>query len=146
MFATASGTGRSAAAVLLGVALGLGALTKVFFLPISAGMVGFLMFRCVSARDDAALFSLRAQRIVLVVAVAGVCGGWWYASSLLTSGSVPEFATVSNHGGMASDLREKFGLMVFARGIAALLGSWYYAGTWSLARLPLSLYAPGLVL
>ena len=74
----AKGNRRSAGtAVLLGLTLGLGLLTKAFFVPITAGIAGLLAFVALRDREWRHLLD---GAILLALALA--LGGGWYTSNL----------------------------------------------------------------
>jgi hypothetical protein len=125
--------GGWASAALLGVALGLGLLTKAFFLPISAGVGVLLLVRWWARRTPQAL-----GQAVLAGAVALAIGGWWYLAKQATTGSLvgsDEFIKL-NHAGGAALMATHFSAAKLAVGLAAIPATFAWAGTWSLARLP----------
>jgi hypothetical protein len=136
-------------AILLGIVLGLGLLTKAFFLPIGAGAIAFLLYRSFESRGEPALAGGRLQQALIVGTIALVAGGWWYAYKFLAFHSVTgsaEFITLEAQGGLIANLSQKFAMRYLARAFVALVASAYYTGTWSLTRLPELLYLPGLLL
>jgi hypothetical protein len=136
-------------ALLLGLSIGLGLLTKAFFLPIGSGACGYLFYRCYAARHDPRLARARLQQAVLATLLAILIGGWWYVYKFVAFHSVTGGAELMNldaQGGLLPNLQQKFAIRYFARGFVALLATAYYTSTWSLARLPEWLYIPGLAL
>jgi hypothetical protein len=142
---TGGGGWRSAAA--LGATLGLGLLTKAFFLPIGAGVGGMLLLRAwVSHRSGR--FAELVGQAVLAGSVALIIGGWWYAAKRLETGSFTgsdEFIHLNQSGGAAT-LVDGFSISEFAQGMAALPTTFVWAGTWSLAELPQVLLIPSLAI
>ena len=137
------------APLVLGVVLGLGLLTKAFFLPIGTGVFLYLIYRCMVVRHDPTLARARLREALTVAATALATGGWWYAYKFLAFNSITGGAELINldaQGGLLPNLQQKFAIRYFARGVIALLASGYYTGTWSLTRLPELLYVPGLLL
>jgi len=61
----------------------------------------------------------------------------------LTGGN--DMIALERDGGLRSGLNEHFQWRHLGRGIAGFVATAYFAGTWSLARLPAWIYAPGLV-
>jgi hypothetical protein len=116
-------------APVLGLVLGCGLLTKAFFLPISGGIGVVLLARFVLTRR---IHDLGQALAVGLLAVA--VGGGWYLSRQAETGSLigaDEFIRLNAmHGGASLSVPE------FARGTAAIIGTFLWAGTWSLARLP----------
>jgi hypothetical protein len=137
------------APLVLGVVLGLGLLTKAFFLPIGTGVFLYLMYRSMVVRNNPTLARARLREALTVAAIALVSAGWWYAYKFLAFNSITGGAELINldaQGGLLPNLQQKFAIRYFARGVIALLASGYYTGTWSLTRLPELLYGPGLLL
>jgi hypothetical protein len=140
-----SGPGGWGSALALGLALGAGLLAKAFFLPIGAGVAALLIARWWTGG--------RRPALVLQAALAGVValaiGGWWYVEKRLETGSLTgsdEFIRLHQAGG-ARLLLENFSAGEFVHGLLALPGTFLWAGTWSLARLPeIWLVAPALLL
>ena len=126
-----SGKARAIHAVYLGIVLGLGLLTKAFFLPITLGICALIVTRGPST-------PFRIRQLALVCFFSFVFGGWWYIRNFLVFGSslgVNDFLQASGvsfwHGLIAN-----FSLFGFFEGIARLILTFSWAGTWSLARLP----------
>jgi hypothetical protein len=109
--------------------LGFGLLTKAFFLPISAGVGVVLVARYAASRRILDLGQAAASGL-LALAI----GGGWYLSKHAETGSMigaDEFIKLkAMHGGSG------FSVPQFIRGLAAIPGTFLWAGTWSLARLP----------
>lgn len=135
-------------AAALGACLGVGLLTKAFFIPVALGALGCLAWMASRSRV-AGMNRAHALRDIAVAAViAVVIGGWWYASALTNHGVLSgshDLITLDQEGGMLAGLKENFAWPHLGRGIAAFLVTAYFAGTWTLARLPEWLYAPGLL-
>lgn len=126
---------RPVSIAALGLVLGLGLLTKAFFLPIGVGAAAYLAF--VGWRAGRLVSGVLAAGAVLVV--AGAIGGWWYGSQYavthdLTGGA--DFVNLKRQGGLAAGLGRNFSLPALLRGLAALFATFAWTGTWSLARPP----------
>ena len=132
-------------AVVLGVALGAGLLAKAFFLPIGAGAGILLLARWWTGgrRPD------WIGQAVLAGAVALAIGGWWYIEKRLETGSLTgsdEFIRLNRGGGLRL-MAENFSAAELVRGLLVLPGTFLWAGSWSLARLPeVGLAGPALLL
>jgi len=140
---------RKHLSVVLGFVLGLGLLTKALFLPIAAGVCVYLLYRSLALRTDETLMKTRVRQALTVTAIACATGGWWYAYKFFAFNSITGAAELINldaQGGLLVNLQEKFEIRHLARGVAALIASGYYTGTWSLTRLPEASYLPGLLL
>lgn len=121
--------------ILLGLTLGLGLLTKAFFLPISVGVAGYLIFA--GWREGALFKGFRSAAIIIVIAAA--IGAWWYVRQYgvtheLTGGA--DFLALKHQGGLASGLDRNYSAAALVRGVAAMVATFAWTGTWSLARPP----------
>jgi len=133
-------------ALLIGLVLGLGCLTKAIFVPIAAGVVLFLGLRAVFGMGGVAQHRKRPWiDLVLILTTTAGLSGWWYVQGYLTHGSIlgsDELIRLANQGGLAGGLSDKFSLLAWLRGMSAVAASFTWAGTWSLARPPHLLLAP----
>ncbi|HWA23951.1 MAG TPA: glycosyltransferase family 39 protein [Caulobacterales bacterium] len=121
---------RAWAAPALGVVLGLGLLTKAFFLPLTIGVVLLLALR--ERRAPA----LREAGIVL--GAACLIGGWWYVRNLGLFGTLSG-ANDFNEGpgfNLLAQLAANFSFVRWIKGAAGLALSYLWGGTWSLIRAP----------
>jgi hypothetical protein len=128
--------GRS---IALGATLGLGLLTKAFFLPISLG-VGILLACRIwrNAEASGARFE-QIRRSLMVAGAALLVGGGWYVYKYVMFGDATgaDYAIrLDRQGGMIAGLREHFSLVQLVRGALMPLVSFQWVGTWSVARLP----------
>jgi hypothetical protein len=131
------------AATGLGIALGLGLLTKAFFWPIGAGMSAFLLFAAWRERD------LRYLKLLAsAAALAILIGGWWYIRNLIMGSS---FFNARDFllAGQAGSLWHRLGsgnaadeLAFILREVAVIAGSFTWAGTRTLGMLPRIFTAP----
>ncbi len=117
-------------ATLLGLVLGLGLLTKAFFVPILAGCVCLLCFHELREGDRR-----QFHNALVMLATACAVGGAWYIYRSLTVGSF----TVSNdmlvaqgHGSLWVQIAGNFSVVELLRGIGQLITSFAWAGTSSL--------------
>jgi hypothetical protein len=118
----------------LGLALGAGLLTKAFFVPISAGVTGYL----------AVCFLLERRRqkaldLLTCLSIAGLIGAAWYLRNLMLFDNVlgtNDFIRLAHGIGLSAGLEQNFSLTAFIRGFAAIFGTYVWAGTWSLAQPP----------
>ena len=135
-------------AASLGACLGAGLLAKAFFIPISLGVVGCLGWSAWRPNASGARRGPMLRDVAVVSAVAMLIGAWWYLRSYMQHGVLTgsnDLIALSRDGGLIAGLREHFEWRHMVRGIAAFIVTGYFAGTWTLARLPEWMYAPGLV-
>jgi len=129
----------------LGASLGLGLLTKAFFLPIMFAIGVLLLLRLWLGRGEAASPRLQWRNACLSLALAVLIGGGWYLRDNLTYGEFSGDAAaiqLAASGGLWANLEQHHSLFIFARGVAVMAVTWVWAGTWSLVRMPPLLYAP----
>ena len=131
----------------LGISLGLGLLTKAFFIPVTFAIGVFLLVRFWRIRDGDA--RLRLRNGLVTAAVAVLIGGGWYLRDYLIygdfSGSADAIRIVAA-GGIWANLKQHHSVYVFARSIGVMTVTWIWAGTWSFVRMSALLYAPLFVL
>lgn len=122
----------------LGLTLGLGLLTKAFFLPITVAIVFFLLLRSIYLKKD-----YKYAFITLFSSV--ILGGWWYLRNYFLygvfTGSI-ELISLKNSGGLVYGLAKNYTNIEAMRGILVPLVSFIWAGTGSLVRSPLIFYFP----
>jgi hypothetical protein len=136
----------------LGIVLGLGLLTKAFFVGIAAGAALFVALRLFGQwRAGAPAPRLRrlALGLAAVAALPWALGGAWYLYQLLAHGAVTgslEQIMIKAYGGLVAGLADTFTPALFLRGIATVFGTFMWGGSGSLARLPEIFHAPLLLL
>jgi hypothetical protein len=130
-------------AVAIGVTLGLGLVTKAFFIPIAMALTIFLVLSSLKgARRE-------WQGPVLILALALFIGGGWYVYKFISYGDPigsNDTLQLARQGGLIANLEQHFSLYAFARGLLVTIVTWSWAGTWSLTRLPNLLQVPLLAL
>jgi hypothetical protein len=132
----------------LGLTLGLGLLTKAFFIPIAAGLALLFLYQALRVR------SLRPViDIAVSLVIAGAIGGGWYLHNWLTTGSftnLVDFGSMEQQGGMLALIQAQgiqlHHLLHFLRGMAVMAVTFVWAGTWSRAILWPVLAAPILLM
>ena len=132
------------AVIGLGLALGLGLLTKAFFVPITAGVA--LLFFYVAIRNR----SWQPLRdLAVALAIAAAMGSAWYLHNYTSSGSfmnLGDFVKIEEKGGVLQTvLREGVNfqeLLQFLRGTAVMAATFAWSGTWSRALLSPIFTAP----
>lgn len=129
----------------IGVVLGLGLLTKAFFLPIIAALGVFLLVRIFRDKRQPTTLLKRWQNLMLILLPAVLIGGGWYVYKFMAFGTIIGSADsihLANQGGLVANMRQNFSLTGVVRGIVVTLVSYSWAGTWSLTRLPALFHIP----
>ena len=128
--------------LLLGAICGLGALTKVTFLPFLAAIALLLLYR--TWRRDASPWQFLGF-LATVLAVAG----WWYFQRSVETGmlfATPEGLKVKENGGLIAGLMQHFSVDALAWAIPAAGMSFLWSGTQSFITPPLIALAPLVVM
>lgn len=130
--------------IMLGVLLGLGCLTKAFFVPVTLGVLSFWCVRLWRLEGPGASKSFLAQ-LFLTCLIIGCMAGWWYIANWFRYG-VPlgsnEMIALHSAGGLLEGLKRHFSALAWLRGHAAFVTTLGWSGTWSLARPPYIYLAP----
>ena len=130
----------------IGVTLGLGLLTKAFFIPIAAAMFMFFLVKFFACRfaDEKVINKTSGLLWIFLPAIA--IGGTWYAYNYLIlggfSGSNVAIELAHKGGGGLTNMISTFSLPIFSRAVATSLVTFVWGGTWSLTHLPHALYVP----
>jgi len=135
-------------ALAISIALGLGFLTKAFFIPIIAALGGFLLVR-MFIQNRSGVCSAHWISLLLIFCPALLIGGGWYVYKFMAFGNLigsDDTIRLANQGGLFINLKQNFSLYAVVRGLAVTFVSYSWAGTWSLTRLPSLLQAPLLAL
>ncbi|MCE9603744.1 MAG: hypothetical protein K8U03_02450 [Planctomycetia bacterium] len=125
--------------LLIGTSLGLGLLTKAFFLPIAAGIFTFLFVRALATKAKPELLRARLLELLWISVAALAIGSGWYLYQYLRFGSLSgsdESIQLADQGGLLLGLGKNFSFFRLAKGISATIATFIWAGTWSLTRLP----------
>jgi hypothetical protein len=130
--------------IALGVFLGLGCLTKAFFVPVSIGILGFWLVRQweLTGLENYKHF---IGRLIIMFTIILFISGWWYLANWLQYGvftGSDEMIALNDKGGLLEGLKENFSVKAWLRGHAALITTLGWSGTWSLARPPYIYLAP----
>jgi len=131
---------------VIGLVLGLGLLTKAFFLPLTLGVTLLL------------LAAEPRPKTLLAPALALLLGGWWYVHAWLATGNLTgasDFVELRQHGGFLQNLRAHFPTVLdlclrapalYLSGLLRMLLGFCWAGSWSFVHPPRPLEAPVIVL
>jgi hypothetical protein len=134
--------------LLIGLILGLGCLTKAFFLPISAGVFCYLLTMIVinKTSDRRNLFG----NLILIVGATTLAGGWWYLRNYIEYGTLTGAnvaSSLNQVGGLWKNLPViGDNLYILIRGLITIIVTFIWAGSFSLTHIPYFLYAPSLFL
>jgi len=123
----------------LGLVLGLGLLTKAFFLPITLALAIFLAIRLWLDKEKPTVESKGLRALMYIFLAAFLVGGGWYLYKLVMYGDLTgaDYAIrLERQGGMIAGFKEHFSLFQLIRGTLMPLASFQWLGTWSVARLP----------
>lgn len=130
------GAGSLAHWFLLGLAFGLGILTKAYVLPIALVCYGFLIGNILYQRQ-------RPGPLLCAVIVTACIGGSWYLwQAFLGVALTNDSALLAKQGGLLSGLVQHWSLCGLLRGLASIVKSFIWSGTWSFARPPEIFYGP----
>jgi len=133
----------------LGLLLGLGLLTKAFFIPLTAGYALFMLLRTWQARDSAPVLRQRLTSLALAIAPALLIGAGWYVRCLVVYGSPlgsVDSMVLASRGGLIANLLHNFSIYAFIRDAIGIVASWLWAGSWSLVRVSPLLQGPLLLI
>ncbi len=135
--------------LLIGLTLGMGLLTKVFFIPIGAGVVLWMLIAYAWKARDLRVRKQHIINILIICVSALVIGGQWYIGRLLDGIPIVGFnepQMLAEQGGLIAGLKKHFTLHGLIEGLAVNLVTWIWNGTWSLVHIPPLLYIPMLIL
>ncbi len=123
-------------AFAIGLLLGMGCLTKSFFVPVTVGVVGFWSIRQWSLEGKKDLIPL-LFRLFLIILTTALISGWWYFMNWHQHGVAlgsDEMIHLKNAGGLLKNLLQNFSLKAWLRGHAAFATTFAWSCTWSYAR------------
>jgi hypothetical protein len=129
----------------IGVVLGVGLLTKAFFIPIAAAVFMYILMPAFSALAFKRDLVKRIPAMAGIFLPAVIIGGGWYVYNHFTYGSFSGSNLgiwLAQRGGLLANLGDTFSLVVFVRGLATAVVTYLWGGTQSLAHLPYPTYAP----
>jgi len=122
--------------IIIGVLLGLGCLTKVFFVLVSAGVFFFWVFRQWKLQGKKCLPRLPTNLAIMLFLILCL-SGWWYYKNWHEYGilsGADEMITLAGQGGLFAGLKKHFSMFSWMRGHAAFVTTLGWCCTWSLAR------------
>jgi hypothetical protein len=140
-----SSGGDLKSSVSIGVVLGIGLLTKAFFVPIAAAVFMYVLMPAFAALAFKRDLVKRIPAMAGIFLPAVIIGGGWYIYNHFTYGSFSGSNLgiwLAQRGGLLANLDGTFSLAVFVRGLATAVVTYLWGGTQSLAHLPYVTYAP----
>ncbi|WP_458027999.1 DUF2142 domain-containing protein [Methylomonas sp. MgM2] len=129
----------------IGVVLGLGLLSKAFFIPITLSVSLFLLMRLFRDRHPTSARATSRENLIMILFPAILIGGGWYLYKFVTFGTLigsNDSIQLAKQGGLTANLDRNFSAYGMIRGILVTVVTYVYGGSWSLVRLPLLLYLP----
>ena len=130
---------------IIGTLLGTGLLTKAFFIPITLGLVFFLVIQHSDQKVTKAGASILLGNLGILLTPVIIIGGSWYLFKILIHGDIGLGGAATElvgGAGLSSGLVNNFHLFKFLRGLLVPLVSFSWAGSWSLVRFPLIIQLP----
>ncbi|OGT25420.1 MAG: hypothetical protein A3I77_03750 [Gammaproteobacteria bacterium RIFCSPLOWO2_02_FULL_42_14] len=127
---------NSSLALMGGIVLGLGLLTKAFFLPI---MAAFLLFSILGKLSQNKTFTINVKSMCYFFFPALLIGGGWYVYKFLYYGNLigsDDAIHLAKQGGLFAGLKEHFSIFEVFRSMAVTIVTYIWAGTQSLIRMP----------
>jgi hypothetical protein len=134
-------------ALTLGLLLGAGCLTKLYFLPVVVACLGFWLARAWAANGTRGL-AATARRLVVVPLVVAGTAGWWYLQNWLDYGVAlagNEILMQERAGGLVGALN-RLSPWTLVRGPLVFVATLAWPGTWSLVRPPAAVLAPMVII
>jgi hypothetical protein len=131
----------------LGLLLGAGCLTKLYFLPVAVAFLGFWLVRAWSAGGVTALASAAGRLAVVPLVMAGVAG-WWYFQNWRDYGVAfagNEILLQERAGGLVGALA-RLSPWAAVKAPLVFVATLAWPGTWSLVRPPSAVIAPMVVI
>lgn len=119
---------------LVGCMLGLGLLTKIFFIPLTIAILSLYFFIYIKKKN-----SLLLKHILSILFPVFLIGGFWLFNNLNIGAETVE---LNQKGGLWNGLNSYFSIFPLLRGIVVPLVTFFWSGTQSLVRLPFVLYMP----
>ena len=136
--------GGAVISIATGVILALGLITKALFIPIAAAVGIVLMLNVKSASSSEVKSKLLKSSFLIFLPLCLIAGSYYLFKYILVGdlGLGFEAFQLAQQGGLLNGLKEHFDFFTFVRGLIVPLVTFFWAGTWSLVRMPLVSYAP----
>jgi len=122
----------------------LGLITKALFIPITAAF-GIVLALNVSGNNTNEIKSKLLKSSFLIFLPLCLIAGSYYLFKYIMVGDPGlgiEAFQLAQQGGLLNGLKEHFDFFTFLRGLIVPFATFFWAGTWSLVRMPLLSYMP----
>lgn len=128
----------------LGLVLALGLVTKAFFIPITAAILLTLLIYLLELKDKSAKIFLYRNLYLILLPLILISGSWYLYKFVFIGdpGLGFDALQLSQQGGLIKGLKDHFDILLFFRGTIVPIVTFIWAGSWSLARMPIISYAP----
>lgn len=136
--------GSSIISISIGVTLALGLITKALFIPITAAF-GIVLVLNVSSNNTNEIRSKLLKSSFLIFLPLCLIAGSYYLFKYIIAGDLGlgfEAFQLAQRGGLLNGLKEHFDFFTFLRGLIVPFVTFFWAGSWSLVRMPLLSYVP----
>ena len=133
----------------IGVTLGLGLLTKAFFLPITAAFGIFYMTQLFLEYKKSKSATKEFINLLIIFLTLFLVGGGWYIYKYITFGSITgsdDAIQIAYKGGIFVGVLEHFSFEGLGRGMFFWFPTYSWGGTWSIVRLPMTIQIPALLI
>ncbi len=126
--------------LMLGLAFGLGILTKAYVVPIALVCLGYLAIETAWRRKPL------GPLLCALVPTMLLGGGWHLWMAWHGTGLTQDSMTLAQQGGLMAGLAQYWSLSGWLRSLASIVKSFFWSGSWSFARPPSVFYLPYLAL
>ena len=136
--------GRSIISISIGVNLALGLITKALFIPITAAF-GIVLALNVSGNNTHEIKLKLLKSSFLIFLPLCLIAGSYYLFKYIIVGDLGlgfEALQLAQRGGLLNGLKEHFDFFTFLRGLIVPFVTFFWAGSWSLVRMPILSYVP----
>jgi hypothetical protein len=136
--------GRSIISISIGVTLALGLITKALFMPITAAFCIVLVLNVLGNNTNEIKSKLLKSSFLIFLPLCSIAGSYYIFKYIMVGdpGLGIEAFQLAQQGGLLNGLKEHFDFFTFVRGLVVPFVTFFWAGTWSLVRMPLVSYLP----
>jgi hypothetical protein len=133
--------------ILIGIIIGIGLITKGFFIIIYIAVVTYTLFNFIAKNEKYTKRKIKGLLTIIFIPIT--LGGWWYCNNYLSIGTISGTAIsveINKQGNFLSNVINNFDLFKFIRGIITIPVTYIWGGSQSLVHPNYLLYIPLLVL